>query len=254
MGIAATAVIFCVTMVILSLTVLFRINHIEVVKYTGTEYTSAQIAAACGIEPGTQNLFTSDPDAVAAKLEELLPYIGEAAVSRKFPSTLEISAEPTAAAAALDCPTGYLLIDKNGKMLEIMGKAPANVTVLKSSNDFEIKIGGYIKFGAATGADLLGIYKRIVAAVESAGLKDITLIDIREPREIKLMYQNRLTLYVGSDANIEQKLKTAVKTLKKEDDGSKTKTGTVDLSKVDRAYVIDGAPEPIESSGETVNE
>lgn len=239
------AVLFCGLMTVLSLTVMFRISNIVVTQSDSVSYTKDQIANASGIEMGEVNLFRCNPEAVARRLEENLPYIGEAAVKRKFPSTLEIIVSPTAAAAALDYSTGYLLIDRDGKMLELIERMPVSVMVLKCPTNFEMKTGGYIEFDDSQnkGIDMLEIYKKIVNAVESTGLQDITLADIREPRGIKLMYQNRLSLYIGSDLHIEQKLQTAVKTLEEEDDGSRSKTGTIDLSKLGVAYVSDGVPE-----------
>lgn len=235
---AAALLIFA----ILSLTVFFKIDNITVIPNAGIVYDETQIKKTCGIEYGTVNLFRCKLSEVEERLEKGLPYIGSATVSRSFPSSLEVKAEPTVAAAAIDCGTGYLLIDNNGKMLQFTQKQPKSIVILRSSGEFTMKLGDYISFTdtseGQTDEELL-LYKDIIRAMEKTKIPDITLIDIRDRQSIKLMYQNRLTLYIGTETMLETKLATAVKTLKVEDDGSKTKTGTIDLSTIGVAFVND---------------
>lgn len=227
---------------ILSLTVFFKIDNIIVIPGAGIVYDETQIKKVCGIEYGTVNLFRCRLSEIEERLEKGLPFIGKATVSRSFPSSLKVEAEPTVAAAAIDCGTGYLLIDKNGKMLQLVRQQPKAIVVLRCSGEFTMKLCYYISFAdtseGQTDEELL-LYKDIIAAMEETKIPDITLIDIRDRQSVKLMYQNRLTLYLGTDTMLETKLATAYKTLKVEDDGSKTKTGTIDLSTIGVAYVND---------------
>lgn len=240
---------------ILSLTVLFKIENIIVVPAAGIVYDESQIKNACGIEYGVVNLFRCKLSDVEERLEKTLPYIGAAEVRRSFPSSLKVTAEPTVAAAAVDCGNGYLLTDKDGKMLQFTQSQPKAIAVLKSSGEFTIKTGEYIKFSDTSEGqtdDELLLYKEIIGAIKNTKIADITLIDIRDKQSVKLMYQNRLTLYLGTGTMIETKLKTAVKTLSVEDDGSKTKTGSIDLSTIGVAFVNDTERES-ESASEGQN-
>ncbi len=248
-NLAALAVV-CLIFLILSLTVLFRIDNIVVAPSGDLTYDEAQIKTACGIEYGTINLFTCDVGEIEDRLEKSLPYIGQATVTRGFPSSLNVSAKPTVAAAAIDCGTGYLLIDKDGKMLQLTQSQPKAIVVLRCAAEFTVDPGAYIAFADTSEGQtdkVLELYKEIIAAMEKTGIPDITLIDIRDTQSIKLMYQNRLTLFLGTDTMLETKLGTAVKTLSVEDDGSKTKTGTIDLSTIGVAFVNDTEPttEPV---------
>ena len=235
----------CLVFLILSLTVFFRIDNIIVESGKGLVYDESQIKSACGITYGSVNLFTCDVSEIENKLEKSLPYIGQATVTRSFPSSLKVTASPTVAAAAINCGTNYLLIDKEGKMLQLTQSQPKSIVVLRCSANFTITPGEYIAFADTSEGQtdkVLEFYKEIIAAMKKTKIPDITLIDIRDTQSIKLMYQNRLTLYLGTDTMLETKLSTAVKTLSVEDDGSKTKTGTIDLSTIGVAFVNDTEP------------
>ena len=86
---------------------------------------------------------------------------------------------------------------------------------------------------------MITLYKKIYAAAEQAQIQDITLIDIRDVRAITLMYQNRLTLHLGTQDSLEQKLKTAAKTIAVESDASRTRTGAIDLTSIPYVYSRD---------------
>ena len=57
--------------IVLSLTVLFRIDSIEVDN--SSRYSSEEILKACGIEDG-ENLFLADVEGARKKIDQALPY------------------------------------------------------------------------------------------------------------------------------------------------------------------------------------
>ncbi|MBQ7565700.1 MAG: FtsQ-type POTRA domain-containing protein [Oscillospiraceae bacterium] len=246
--VAIGVIAVCVLFLILARTVLFKIQNIEVTNPEAANYTTEQIVAQCGVTYGTQNLFSCDLGKVAKNIEQRLPYIGKATVERHFPSSLRVTVEPTKAAAAIAYGTGYLCIDADGKMLESVETAPETVPVLRCNTEFEMNLGQYIGV-TATGkkaddktkaaAATVQLFKRVNEGVAAAGIEDITLIDIRDTRAITLMYQNRLTLHLGTEDALETKLQTAAKTIAAENDGSKTRTGAIDLTTVPYAFARD---------------
>ena len=245
-----TAAVIAVLLValILSRTVLFKIQNIEITNPAEADYTTAQIVSKSGIVYGTRNLFSCDLEKVAKNIEQGLPYIGKAEVERDFPSSLRVTVTPTRASAAIAYGTGYLLIDSKGKMLESVETAPDGIPVLRCKTEFEIDLGQYIgvptngrKANDATkaAAEMISLYKKVNAAAEAAQIQDITLIDIRDVRAITLMYQNRLTLHLGTQDRLEQKLKSAAKTIAAESDASRTRTGAIDLTNIPYVFSRD---------------
>ena len=246
--IGAAAVALLIVLLILSRTVLFKINNIEITNPEDADYTASQIVTESGIVYGTQNLFSCDIDKVAKNIETRLPYIGKAQVERDFPSSLRVTVTPTKASAAIAFGTGYLLIDAEGKMLEKVETAPENIAVLRCKTEFELNLGQYIgvspngkKPDNATkaAAEMISLYKKVNAAAQQAQIQEITLIDIRDARAITLMYQNRLTLHLGTQDSLEQKLKTAAKTIAAESDASRTRTGAIDLTSIPYVFSRD---------------
>ena len=258
LAVLAAGIVF----LILSRTVLFKIQNIEITNPEAANYTSEQIVAQCGIAYGTQNLFSCNLDKVARNIEQRLPYIGSATVERDFPSSLRVTVEPTKTSAAIAYGTGYLCIDRDGKMLESVETAPDNVPVLRCNTEFEMNLGQYIGVSATgkknddktkAAAATIALYKRVNEGIEAAGIEDVTLIDIRDTRAITLMYQNRLTLHLGTEDALETKLQTAAKTIAAENDGSKTRTGAIDLTTVPYAFARD-TYEPASDVEETSEE
>ena len=246
--ICAAVILLLIVILILSRTVLFKIQNIEITDPGDADYTASQIVSESGIVYGTQNLFSCDLDKVAKNIEQRLPYIGKAQVERDFPKSLRVTVTPTHASAAIAFGTGYLLIDPQGKMLEKVDTAPEEIPVLRCKTEFELNLGQYIGVSpngrkaddqtkAAT--QMITLYKKIYAAAEQAQIQDITLIDIRDVRAITLMYQNRLTLHLGTQDSLEQKLKTAAKTIAVESDASRTRTGAIDLTSIPYVYSRD---------------
>ena len=238
----------CILFLILARTVLFKIQNIEITNPEAANYTAEQIVAQCGIAYGTQNLFSCDLDKVEKNIEQRLPYIGKATVERDFPSSLRVRVESTKTAAAMAYGTGYLLIDAEGKMLESVETAPEDIPVLRCKTEFEMNLGQYIGVSpngkkaddqTKEAAQMISLYKKINAAAQQAQIQEITLIDIRDARAITLMYQNRLTLHLGTQDSLEQKLKTAAKTIAAESDASRTRTGAIDLTSIPYVFSRD---------------
>ena len=246
--IGAAAALFLIVLLILSRTVLFKIQNIEITNPEDADYTASQIVTESGIVYGTQNLFSCNLDKVAKNIEQRLPYIGSAKVERDFPKSLRVTITPTHASAAVAYGTGYLLIDAEGKMLEKAETAPDDIPVLRCKTEFELNLGQYIGVSpngrkaddqTKAAAQMISLYKKINAAAQAAQIQDITLIDIRDARAITLMYQNRLTLHVGTQDSLEQKLKTAAKTIAAESDASRTRTGAIDLTNIPYVFSRD---------------
>ena len=228
---AGVAVVLLI-MLILSRTVLFKIDNIVVQNPSDVSYTSEQISMETGIVSGTQNLFSCDLKKVEKNIEQRLPYIGDAVVERDFPSSLKVTVTPTSVSAAIVHGAGYILIDENGKMLEYTQAAPDAVPTLRTSVEISPDIGYYLgdtqrlEKGQETNdeAEMIRLYSEVREAAEKAGLIDgITLVDIRDARAITMMYENRLTLHLGNESMLETKLKT----------------GAINLEKVGTAYAID---------------
>ncbi len=256
---AGVTVVFFV-MLILSRTVLFKIENINIINPGDVSYTSEQMKAETGILPGVQNLFRCDVEKVERNIEQRLPYIGDAVVEKDFPSSIKVTVTPTSASAAIVHEGGYLLIDGNGKMLELTQIAPETVPVVRTSVELKAEIGHYLgdetKLKDKIDEDdeegikeqnritleigMMKLIGDIRSAAEKSGLYDgITLIDIRDIRAITLMYEKRLTLRLGNESQLDDKLSTGAKIIARESDSERVRTGAINLENPGTGYSID---------------
>ncbi len=98
----------------------FGVTSIEV---TGTSKTSVdEIIAASGIEID-QNLLEVEHEAVAEEIEQV-PWVATASIDRRWNGSITIEITERQAVAALESPTGFVLVDAFGRQLEKVASPP----------------------------------------------------------------------------------------------------------------------------------
>ncbi len=198
------SVVLAVVVVVAALTLFFKVGGIEV---SGNgRYASEQIAAATGIEIG-DNLVLLDKYGITQKLFLDLPYITEARIKRKFPSTLEIDVTETKAAASLPGAGVYWLINRAGKLLE-----PVDET---AAQDY-LTITGVEADGPAAGREAvltedsplsLERLETLLNTLEERGmLSHANGLDMQDPDKLVLLYDNRFRVEMYYDADFDLKL------------------------------------------------
>lgn len=198
-------------MVVLSLTVLFKIDTINI---TGNEkYSSMQIAAVLPIDKG-KNLFMADVKGAKEKLEANLPYIYNADITRKFPSTINVAITETKTVYRIkNADKTYTLLDDNFKVLEEhAAKAP--------TNSVEIKKAVVSKAAAGTTVELadkkmLGYLTRICDTINAVNMKKVTAIYSKDINNNYIVYDNRITIKLGAIDKAETKLYSALAAIDK---------------------------------------
>ena len=189
--------------VALSFTVLFNASEI-VVSGKCQHYTKEQIIDASGLNIG-DNLIKTDVKSAAAKVESKLPYIYTAKVKRKFPNTFEINVAEAKADGIFSVNDKYALTCK-GKVLEIVdeyvsGSTLYKVPIKQAKTGSNIVMDEKIKY----------VYDEMNNAIKNSSLDNITVVSFSSSVNIKLVYDNRLLLDIGTTENLEEKLKSGAK-------------------------------------------
>lgn len=96
-------------------TVFFRVE--QVVVTGNSRYTQEEIIEVTGIEQG-DNLYGWNKFAIAQRLRETLPYIGEVSIRRALPSTVVITVVEWEAVARIEPPTAQELLALQGELDE----------------------------------------------------------------------------------------------------------------------------------------
>lgn len=116
---AIAAAVIAVT-IILSTTILFNIETIDVEIVGELPYTQEEILAKSGLQLG-QNMFTPTVFSVADSLEENMPYIEDCKLRRKLPSGITIVAEAANILGILDTDDGRsYVVSTSGRALELV--------------------------------------------------------------------------------------------------------------------------------------
>lgn len=96
-------------------TVFFRVE--QVVVTGNSRYTQEEIIEVTGIEQG-DNLYGWNKFAIAQRLRETLPYIGEVSIRRALPSSVVITVVEWEAVARIEPPTAQELLELQGELDE----------------------------------------------------------------------------------------------------------------------------------------
>lgn len=201
------AVIFTV----LSLTVIFKINTITV---SGNEkYSNDEILSVLPIEK-EKNLFLADTKGAEEKLEQALPYIFDAQIQRKFPTTITVKITETPQVYCVkNQDKSYTLLDEKLKVLENgAANAPKKAITIEKLTLQSANPGQNAEMEKEQQQkDLLAI----TTAIRNLKLEKITAISSYQMNSNTVTYDARITIRLGTTENIEDKIYTALTSIEK---------------------------------------
>jgi len=196
----AIAVTLIAVGTILSLTVFFDITDITV---TGNKkYKADQVLAQCTVNVG-ENLFLADTDTAKKMLEQNLPYIYNAKITRHLPATINIDvteSEPAYSISNKD--KTYILLDNNFKVLELKAKKKKGITISKA----EIKTalpGSVIEFNNKNTNKCLSELGKTIKANK---YDKITAIYSNSLADNYVVYDGRIKFKLGTCDDLESKI------------------------------------------------
>lgn len=198
-------IIMVSVVVLLSATVLFNISSFEI---TGeTRYSDEEIISACGIREG-ENLLRISTEEAGADIVSKLVYIDTAEVSRGFPNKLKISVTPARVNACYAVSGKYYLVSEIGRLLEVTGEA-ADCPLVKGyvqDSENEPVIGEPLPEDEEK---RLSIAAQIIGYMEENGLKEDYEIDLSDTLNIKISYDGRIEIDLGTSAEMDAKIQNA---------------------------------------------
>lgn len=197
------------------------------VKVIGkTPYTQEKIMQVSGISVGDR-LLGVDERKTARLLETNLPYISKVSVLWRLPNTLVLQLQKATPIAAVPRTGGFAILDQQGKVLEIAANLQAfpNVPAVTGPDVGAYNPGQTVRT-AAKGK--LAAALTLLNDAKAAGIAQVTSADVHDQYQITFGYQNRITVLVGTSADIEEKMRFAAYMLTKQLQASDK--GTLDVS------------------------
>lgn len=212
--------------VVLSLTVLFKTEKIEVEgdKY----YYEDQIIAFSGVEL-QQNIivgaFSSTPENISANL----PYVEKAEISFAIPDTITIKITDAIPSYVIKNGEKYLLISSKGRILDSVDSNKDKLPELKCDKLESTKAGDYVSFSDENVPDIL---EDVSESLTANDVKNITAFDVTDTANITLEYDKRITINIGLPEDIDYKIRTAMTIISNKLDPNNTGTiaGKLDVS------------------------
>lgn len=195
-----------VILVVLSLTVFFKIEKINIVD--NKQYTVNQIEAVLPIEK-QKNLFLIDTKGATKKLEEKLPYIYDVKITRKLPSTVNVKITETPQVYSVtNKDKTYTLLDDNFKVLESNAeKKPKNCIEIKELGLTSTVIG---QTATVDKEKKLNNLNEIIRVIKELKLGETTAIYSKDVNNNFIVYDNRITIKLGTVENIDAKVYSAL--------------------------------------------
>ncbi len=226
-------IVFLCVGIILALTLFFNINKIVV---SGDKvYSEKEVVDASEINMGDNLIFLSKEE-INNEITKELPYVGAVKIKRRLPSTLEIVITKTEAYMATAQDGYYILLDKNGKVLEKdLEIIDENIILVNLGEINSVEIGETISLKEEKTFKKLS---DVLTECENVGIREITSINISDIYNIKLVYQGRITLELGEtdENNLNSKLALGKAAIEKQNEENNLHRGTINLTVDGKGY------------------
>lgn len=249
---------------VLSVNLLFKVTDFKLENLDRTTpantgiYSEQEIIDALGIQVG-DNLFGFSTTEKTQALTLALPYLETVEVGIQMPGTVVVKLEPAVERFMMEYGDQWLVLSPSCKVLQITDTQPSGLiwlegTLVEGSTvtpGVEIHLADYNSLDqltdeleaspapsatptpetAQSSAD--DALDRIVQNLEDYGLLDgTTLISMQDMSELNFLYQGRISVVLGTDNNLDYKIRMAAYALLDQDGKglSASDRGTLDVS------------------------
>ena len=196
------AVLAVAISLILSLTVFFKVETIEVKG--STKYQPGAIIGAAGIEVG-DNLFRISDGQVAKALTDTYPYVEAVRVQRSLPSKVTLHVTEAVELGAFMQEDGtYILVSDKGRILEIAAGSPKAGTLVV--NGVQIENPQLCQNIPVENDESLGMLRYLVEAIYTTGFENVSRIDLSDRLNMYIIYDDRVRIELGSETELVDKL------------------------------------------------
>lgn len=220
---------------VLGMSVFFKVSKITVEG--SSMYTPEEIIEASGIEEGDY-LFFVNRFTAASRIHAKLPYVDDVRVARMLPSYVTITITESSAMAYISTGTTYWVIDQNCRLLTTAAENELSGLIrIEGVTPLAPEVGAIVAAGEADAAKVTYLAEILDQMLTRDIAGDVTMIDMSDVTSPAFTYQDRFTVRLGRDENVEYKfsmLQSAVEQLTEQD------AGTIDLSIDKRAHFSPG--------------
>lgn len=255
----AFAMLLCVigAGIYLTMTMLFRINSIQVQTPDGKQvteiagYTADSILQRMGVQL-EENIFSFEPGEKAAVLEQNFPLLGSIKVIRDYPNTVVVQVTEAVPAYAVQNGNKWLVISDKWKILSEESTQPEGLCTLYGGKLQDTTPGQGFWFvddadaASASGSETaesestvstetarMEALRTLRSKLEEYDLsQDVTRLEVADTEQLAFLYQDRISVLLGTLNDLDYKLDRARYVLTNTDGKGcgPTDTGRLDFS------------------------
>lgn len=255
----AFAMLLCVigAGIYLTMTMLFRINSIQVQTPDGKQvteiagYSADSILQRMGVQL-EENIFSFEPGEKAAVLEQNFPLLGSIKVIRDYPNTVVVQVTEAVPAYAVQNGNKWLVISDKWKILSEESTQPEGLCTLYGGKlqdttpgqgfwfvddaDAASASGSETAESESTGStenDRMEALRTLVGKLGEYDLsQDVTRLEVADTEQLAFLYQDRISVLLGTLNDLDYKLDRARYVLTNADGKGcgPTDTGRLDFS------------------------
>ena len=255
----AFAMLLCVigAGIYLTMTMLFRINSIQVQTPDGKQvteiagYSADSILQRMGVQL-EENIFSFEPGEKAAVLEQNFPLLGSIKVIRDYPNTVVVQVTEAVPAYAVQNGSKWLVISDKWKILSEESTQPEGLCTLYGGKLQDTTPGQGFWFvedadaASASGSEAaesesavstetarMEALRTLRSKLEEYGLsQDVTRLEVADTEQLAFLYQDRISVLLGTLNDLDYKLDRARYVLTNADGKGcgPTDTGRLDFS------------------------
>lgn len=236
---AYSILVLCIFLIISVILYFCRVENYQM--NANSYYTSEEIVEGSGIQIGSSLIFLNT-EVVEENLFYMFPYIESFEVEKIYPNTVEYTLIESEEYYSVFYKTAYVVVSKTGKILGVSDTIASGTANIIGGDISDVD--GYLSFNDAYTDQ---IYTDIHLVITTREDNEITEIDISNIDDIRVVYDDRITILLGNYENISYKLRTAFQVL---DSGEikETENGTLDVSLESNSYSATFMPSASTSS------
>ena len=221
---------------------IFRVKSFDV-QSESSMYTHQEVIEASGIELNKSLIFIN-LDKAEETAERKLPFLKNVRITKKLPDKLVIRFEESGMAYAIETSGNiYAITNDEFKVLSLSGGVPEGIVPVKGQMPVKAEIGETLAFVEKNEKEesaedkVLNVLNDIASTVSESGLTGITAINVESLTDIYLIYEDRILVEFGDAQNIKAKASMFVRTIEKENAIDSGKTGIMDITIAQSAYI-----------------
>ncbi len=181
-----------------------RVNTFEI-QANGLA-SNSEILAAAGIQEGDNLLLVPTKEAAEA-IYQLNPEIDSCTVSRVFPTQVTITLIKGVPTLQAETAVGYAILSQSGRVMRLSTQKEENLPIIRGLKS-PMGIGSQVieEEGYQLAAET-------VALLQSKGMQQTNLVDVRDIYDINVLYDSRVRLILGNGNDLKTKVSTVCRTL-----------------------------------------